>query len=148
MRVVDHMNPNPARIGEHDSMREAVQAFAASQAADLMVVGEGGRFVGILSEGDLIRAALPQLEDLVEEMQTTPGLPKIFDIFADKSNELARAGIERLIIREPVVLNPDDHIHRAAATMAARNIRRLPVVREGQLLGTLSRADVCMAIIR
>lgn len=148
MRVVDHMNPNPARIGDRESLREAVRIFAASQAADLMVVGSDGEFVGILSEGDVIRAALPQLDDLIEEMQAGPGLPKIFDIFADKSDELSRSSIDDLIIRNPVTLKPGDHIHRAAATMAARNIRRLPVVQEGRLVGTLSRADVCMAIIR
>jgi len=36
------------------------------------------------------------------------------------------------MIRHPLVLSPDDNLHKAATLMASRNIRRLPVVEGGQ----------------
>ena len=51
------------------------------------------------------------------------------------------------MIRDPIVLDPDDHLARAAVVLVERGIRLLPVVRDGVLLGTISRADVCNAVV-
>jgi predicted transcriptional regulator len=45
------------------------------------------------------------------------------------------------------VLAPEDEVHKAAATMAAKQIRRLPVIENDKLVGTVSRADVCRAVV-
>lgn len=44
-------------------------------------------------------------------------------------------------------MGEDDSIQKAAGIMAKRNIRRLPVVRDGKLVGILSRADLMKAIV-
>jgi CBS domain-containing protein len=55
--------------------------------------------------------------------------------------------IEGYRIKDPIVLAPEDEVHKAAATMAAKQIRRLPVIENDKLVGTVSRADVCRAVV-
>lgn len=148
VRVGEHMNMNPTRICLGVSMREAVEIFTNSEASDLVVVDTDGKFVGTLSEGDLIRTTLPNLQELIEEMEQHAGMPRVFRLLEEKGQDLARRSIDSIVIRDAVAMHPDDHIHKAASTMVSRNIRRLPVVKDGELVGTISRADVCRALIR
>jgi predicted transcriptional regulator len=46
-----------------------------------------------------------------------------------------------------VVTIPDDHLLGVADVMISQHIRRLPVVVEGGAVGTVSRADLCRALL-
>jgi CBS domain-containing protein len=100
--------------------------------------------VGVLSEGDILRAALPDFDEIVEEGGT---LLDAYQVFLRKGRALSEKPIAPLIIREPITLNPDDHVAKAAAVLIGKQIRRLPVVRDGRLLGTVSRANICEAVV-
>jgi GxxExxY protein len=42
---------------------------------------------------------------------------------------------------------PSTHAQKAATTMLSKNIRRLPVLEQGKLIGTISRAMVAWAVL-
>ena len=44
-------------------------------------------------------------------------------------------------------MKPTDEAAQAATVMVEKQIRRLPVVEDGKLVGTVSRADICRAVI-
>jgi CBS domain-containing protein len=71
-----------------------------------------------------------------------------YDVFEEKGRDMADQPIETLVISNPIVLSPQDNMQKAAALMASQNIRRLPVVEQGKLVGTVSRADICRAVFR
>lgn len=145
MLIRDIMSLNATRIGVGSDMQRAAEIVSLTGASDLMVVDEGNHFVGVLSEGDLIRETLPRFDEI---MSTSGSLNEALEIFVDKGKTLARQKIDDLIIRDPVVMRPDDKILKAASIMISKQIRRLPVVDvNGKLLGTVSRADVCRAVL-
>ena len=47
-------------------MFQAAETVALAGSSDLMVIGESGAFVGVLSEGDILRAALPDIDEILE----------------------------------------------------------------------------------
>jgi predicted transcriptional regulator len=51
------------------------------------------------------------------------------------------------VVTEPHVLDPQDHIAKAATVMIDLNIRLLPVIKNGKLVGSISLADVCQAVV-
>jgi len=142
MLIGDIMNVNATRIRVTATMRQAAELVSQSQSSDLMVVDGDNNFVGVLSEGDLIRAVLPKYDELVKG-----GVGNPVDLFVERGHEKAEAPIDPLVIRTPIMLSPADPVLKAASTMVSRQIRRLPVVEKGKLVGTVSRADICRAIL-
>lgn len=55
--------------------------------------------------------------------------------------------IQPLVITQPLVVDPDDHVAKVAALMLEKNIHRLPVVKDGRLVGTVGRTDICQAVV-
>jgi CBS domain-containing protein len=138
------MTARPVRIRHDSSILHAAEVVALSRVSDLMVVDEENNFVGVLSEGDILRTALPDIDEILDEGGT---LDDAYRIFIEKGTQLAELPIAPLVIREPIVLDPDNHVAQAATILIDRNIRLLPVVRDGKLVGAVSRADVCRAIV-
>lgn len=138
------MTHHPARIALDADMQRAAELVALSGASDLMVVDEGNVFVGVLSEGDILRAGMPDPEEILAHGGT---LTDAFELFLRKGANLRGRKVIPFIIRDPIVVRPDDHVGAAATILVDQMIRRLPVVDDGKLVGTVSRADVCRAVV-
>ncbi|MBB5867757.1 CBS domain-containing protein [Allocatelliglobosispora scoriae] len=115
-----------------------------SEVGQLMVLDHEGRFVGSLSEEDLVRAVLPGFDDVTAGGGT---LADAFRIFLERGRVLADRVVDPLVVRDAATVRSTDELARAAIVMIDRGIRRLPVVDDGKLVGTLSRADLCRAVI-
>jgi len=144
LRVKDAMVTRTIRIQHDANMYKAAEVVALSRVSDLMVVGEDDKFIGVLSEGDILRAALPDMDEIVSEGGS---LDTAFGIFLKKGKELSALPILPFVITEPIVLDPQDHVAKAATVMIDLNIRILPVIKDGKLVGSISRADVCQAVV-
>ncbi len=144
MQIKDIMTLNPARIRNTATLDKAAELIAMSRVTDLMVVDDQNNFVGVLSEGDILRAALPDMSQILEEGGS---VETAFDLFLIKGRNLANLPIEPLIIGEPIVVTENDHIAKATVVLIDKQIRLLPVVSDGRLAGTVSRADVCRAVV-
>ncbi|HNB55101.1 MAG TPA: CBS domain-containing protein [Anaerolineales bacterium] len=144
LRVKGVMTSRPARIRAGSNLYHAAEIVALSGASDLMVVDDDGQFVGVLSEGDILRAALPDFDEIEQEGGS---LLDAYQLFLRKGQELSEKPIAPLIIRNPITLHPDDHVAKAAVILINKQIRRLPVVKNGHLLGTISRANICQSVV-
>jgi CBS domain-containing protein len=141
--VEDVMNANPEVIRLGATVREAADRVRAAKCSDLMVVTDDGAFVGVLSEGDLLRRVLPTFAELAGKQ-----LADASSLVAVKARELAEQPIAPLVIRKPLTLGPKDTLVRTASVLIARQIRLLPVVDErGRLVGTIGRSDVGQALL-
>ncbi len=145
MRIKDIMDQKVARIGESTTFQEAAELMALTRVSDLMVVDPDGLFVGVVSEGDLIRHLIP---DYNEVRQAGGSMEDAFRLFLENGQDLARQAIDRLIIRYPITVSPEDELLKVSSIMIEKMIRRLPVVDDkGKFYGTVSRADVAWAIL-
>lgn len=144
MRVKGIMTVRSVRIRLGDSLQRAAEIIALSGVGDLMVIDEDNGFRGVLSVGDVLRAAMPDIEEILEEGGT---MEQAFRLFLRKGSELMYKPIEPLVIANPLTVDPEDHVAKVAALMLEKNIHRLPVVKDGRLVGTVGRADICQAVV-
>ena len=80
-------------------------------------------------------------------MQQGGSLDLAFHLFLRRGSDLSKRSIAPLIIREPTIADPDDHVAKVATVLLERGIGRMPVLQDGRLVGTVSRADICQAIV-
>jgi len=138
------MNPKAARIQIGQPMALAAELLVLTQASDLMVVDDSNRFLGVLAEGDLLHAIMPDFEGL---MEAGASLQRAYGVFTGSGAYYANQTIDRLVIRGSITLSPDDELLKAATVMITKGIRRLPVVEDERLLGSVSRADLCWGVL-
>jgi CBS domain-containing protein len=86
----------------------------------LPVVDEAGQLVGILTDRDIVVRAVAE--------QVDPQSVHVSDVAS----------------RDPVTVNPDDDLEAALSLMGRSQVRRLPVVEDGRLVGMLAQADVAI----
>jgi len=143
--VGEVMNRSPLTIREGASIRDAVVLVVNGLANDLMVVGPEGRFAGLLAEGDILRRALPNREEILAAGGT---VEDGYRTFVRRGSEIAAESIDALVIRKPVLVSPDDHVAKVAAILVERNMRTLAVVDGDRLVGSVSRSEVCGGLVR
>lgn len=107
-------------IRPEQSIREALAVLARHNIGALVVVEEGERPVGIISERDIVREAVRD--------------ERLFD-----------RSVRELMTRDVIVGSPDDGLKAVAHTMTERRVRHLPVVVAGRLVGIVSIGDVVKA---
>ena len=144
MKIREIMNRNITTVRLGTTMREAADILSHTWASELMVLDGNDAFVGVLAEGDMIRAVMPRFEDM---MLSSGTLYESFGMFMESGHEKAQHPIDDIVIRNPIVVSPDNDAVKAAAVMASEKIRRLPVVEDDKLVGTIARADILSAVL-
>jgi CBS-domain-containing membrane protein len=143
LTVADVMCADPVRVHEHTSVAEAARLLQRTACSDLMVVDEAERWLGVVSEGDLLRTCLPSYADLGGRSLVEAG-----DVLLARAARAAGATVAPLVLRNVIRVAPGDALLRAATVMASMQIRRLPVVdAEGILVGSLARADLIAGLV-
>jgi CBS domain-containing protein len=110
-------------VGADASIEEAV-AVLAERGIGAVLVCEGNRLLGVLSERDCIRKVIWQKR-----------------VAAD-----TRVG--EVMVRDLVCVAPTDTIEYCMGLMNDHRIRHLPVIRAGELLGVISIGDAVNATLR
>jgi CBS domain-containing protein len=115
--VREAMTSLPRSIEGSEGVVEAAQRMSNEDVGSLPVV-EGGELVGMVTDRDLV-----------------------LNVVA-KALDPSTVTVSQVATRNPVVASPDEPLDAALQRMAAEQVRRLPVVDDGRLVGILAQADV------
>jgi CBS domain-containing protein len=121
-KIAEVMTDRPRAITPETSVREAARMMEQEDVGALPIVRDGVRLVGIVTDRDItVRAVARGLD---------PEQTSVSDVASE----------------EVYALSPDDDLDHALETMARAQVRRVPiVVRENELVGMISQADVARA---
>lgn len=139
MLVQDIIHPDIGKINEDATLGEAAEVLMQPRNYDIAVLNARNEFVGTLSRGDLIRAIMPDVNELYQDKISYRGLN---EYFMQNANQKVNYPIKPHIIRNPVTLEPSDPLVKAAVIMINYNIGSLPVVENKKVCGQVSRADI------
>jgi CBS domain-containing protein len=122
MQVKDVMTTPAITVREDASLHDVAEVLAMQRVSGLPVVDPDGAIVGVISEADIIRKEAGQLSEArtAGEAMTAPAL----------------------------TIEPWRPVTEAARAMLRKQVNRLPVVSEGELVGIVARADLVQAFVR
>lgn len=133
--VRDLMTDRPRTISAEMPLRQAARELLRSGLGALPVVDEEQRFLGILSERELMRHLLAS-----EVLSDGPSRPSPAGTQANKT-------VRDVMTRQVLCVAPEQPVAEVAALMTNKDVERVPVVSEGRLVGFLTRGDIVRKLI-
>ncbi len=144
MLVRDIMARSVRSVTPETPLVEVVSLMCLYRFSGLPVVDADGTIVGIIAEKDVLARMFPTLEELMESGMATVDM----DEMMGRYKEVVRLKVADAMTPNPITVSPDMHVLRAAAVMAKRKFRRIPVAEGGKLVGMVSLGDVHKAIFQ
>jgi CBS domain-containing protein len=117
MKVSDLMTSQPATVGPDDPCAKAATLMREEDCGAIPVV-KGGKLIGIVTDRDITIRAVAEGRD--------PKTTKVSEVMS----------------ADPVTVTPDTDADEARRVMAEHQVRRLPVVDDGHLLGIVVTAQL------
>jgi CBS domain-containing protein len=117
MHIRDIMTPNPRFVSPGDSIQTAAQIMR-DEDTGVVPVCDNGRTVGIITDRDIVIRAIAEGQ--------------------------ANRTVRDVATNDVIAARPDMSTREAAELMAEHQVRRLPVVDGGRLVGIVSIGDLAV----
>ena len=144
MNVKDIMRKEVITIHQEATLREAVALLSSRGVSGLPVVDSAGNLVGIVTEHDIIKAALPTYEDI---LSTDASLLDV-GLMWSRAYQVRDDPVSSIMTRNVVALEENDTILKAASTIILKKVKILPVVKDAKPVGIVTRIDVVQAVMQ
>jgi CBS domain-containing protein len=144
MKVKDIMTKDVVSVKEGATLKEVNSILVKNDISGLPVVDEGGRVIGVITEDDLIRAILPSYQEITSEemfLQDAENIEK-------NASEASKRRVKDIMSKNPITVDEEMPVMKAGAIMLARKVKRLPVVRDGKLVGVVSRTNITQHMLK
>ena len=110
------------------------------------VVDSNGGLVGIVSEGDLLHRAEIGTARRHRERRRSWWLDHFASDVAREYIKSHGRTVNEIMTRDVVTVTEDTDLGEVAALLEAKRIKRVPVMREGKVVGIISRANIVRAV--
>jgi CBS domain-containing protein len=141
----DLMTRDVAVVHPETSLLEAVKVMAQRRISGLPVVDDAGAIVGMLSEGDLVRWHEGYTEKQARWLDMLAGGFDLAPDFLEGIREQHRK-VKFVMSSGATTVTEETPARDIAHLMYANNIKRVPVVRVGKLVGIVARSDLVRAL--
>lgn len=139
MKVADVMTQAVLAVDADTPLEQAIRLMTTHHISGVPVIGANGKVVGILTEGDLLR----RVESGTEGAKSS-WLARFFLPGREAATYIQTHGrrVSEVMTSELISITEDTELSEAVQLMQRHHVKRLPVLRDGKLVGIVSRADV------
>lgn len=144
MKVSDVMTPKVISVVPSDRIADAIRLMLDNRISGLPVIDAAGRLVGMVTEGDLLRRA---------ETGTTRHRARWLQFLlspgrlADEYVHTHGRRVDEVMTCDVVTAAEATSLDTVVQLMERHGIKRLPVVRDGKVIGIVSRANLLHALV-
>ena len=142
MQAVDIMTTDVISVGPQEEVSAIAQLLLEHHISAVPVVDESHQVMGIVSEGDLMRRV--QKGDGKESSWWL----SLFAGHKDPADYVKTHGrkADEVMTANPMTIEEDTPLDKIARLLEKHRIKRVPVVKEGKLVGIVSRANLLQGL--
>jgi len=133
--VQEVMTENVITVNPAMSLSAAADTLVSKRLRALPVVDEEGHVLGLITDRQIMTHFLPVLDQMG-------------DVASDVGPLIGENEVRDVMERTVMCVNEDQPLVDVIRLMLDKEIERLPVVREGQLVGFLTRGDIIRRLLR
>jgi CBS domain-containing protein len=146
MRAIDVMTTDVITVDPEMTVQAFATLLAERGISGTPVVDADGRLVGIISEGDLLHRAEIGTARRHRVRRRSWWLDHFAsDLARDYVKSHART-VKEIMTRDVVTVTEDTELAEVASLLEAKRVKRVPVMREGKVVGIISRANIVRAV--
>jgi CBS domain-containing protein len=139
LKIKEVMIPDLTSVSADTPIKEAVKVMSRQRMVGLPVVDNDQNVIGIITESDIAKACLP---GYYKELQNPSFIPD-FDQFSQQAKKIAHFPVKEFMTREVFTVEENTSRTEAANLLFRKQLRIVPVVRAGKLVGILTPSCLC-----
>lgn len=134
-------------VSVHDTLLDALRCMTDKKTGGLPIVDESGSVAGFISDGDIVRF---MLDSDVEGATFASMYPLWHNASAldEQLDRLAKTNVMELANRKVVVIDFADDIRSLFKALSDKRIKKVPVLKDGKMIGTASRSDLLRELVK
>jgi CBS domain-containing protein len=146
MRATDVMTPTVITVDPDTTVQGLAALLSERGISGAPVVDATGRMIGIVSEGDLLHRAELGTEGRAERRHSW-----WLDHFASgQARDYVKSHgrtVKDIMSRDVVTVTEETDLAEIATLLETNRIKRLPVVRDGKIVGIVTRSNLVRALV-
>ena len=135
------MTTDVVTVSKEDTVKEVAKILTEEGISGVPVV-EDGELVGIVSEGDLVahdkKLHFPNYVYFLDSVFYLES----FEKFEKDLKKVAAVKIKDIMTEDVVTASLDTSVEDIATIITDEHINRLPIIKDGEMVGIVSRADI------
>ncbi len=144
MKANEFMTKNVITCNESQTVSDAAKIMSENGFSVMPIVNNSGDLIGIVTESDFVGKdvdiphALVSLKRVLGENHYHGDIEKIYS--RAKNRQLSE-----VMSKPPITVDPESTLNAVVERMAAKNLKRIPVVENGKIVGIITRKDLIKA---
>lgn len=130
------------KVKENDTVRAVIEKFIDYRISGLPVVNDRNQIVAYVSDGDIMRFIGKHEDWVVDSFFYAFVIKGDDEEFEERKRRILNLNVLEIAKKKVAKVAWDEDIENIAAILGKKQIKKLPVERNGVLVGIISRGDV------
>jgi CBS domain-containing protein len=130
------------KVKASDTVRSVIEKFIEYRISGLPIVNDSNEIVGFLSDGDILRYIGKHEDRIVDSFYYAFVIKGDNENFEEREQRLLNLNVLEVAKKKVYKVSWNEEMENIAAILGKKQIKKVPVERNGILVGIISRGDV------
>lgn len=142
MLAHEFMITDVCKVAENDTIRSVIEKMIQHRINGLPVVNHKNEVVGFVTDGDIMRYIGKHKDQMLNSVFFIYSIQGDNENFEERLQHILKLPVMELARPKVHTVSWDEEMENIAAILGEKHYKKLPVVRNGVLVGIISRGDV------
>jgi CBS domain-containing protein len=130
------------KVKENDTVRAVIEKFIEYRISGLPVVNDRNEIIGYVSDGDILRYIGKHEDRIVDSFYYAFVIKGDNENFEEREQRLLNLNVMEIAKKKVYKVAWNEEVENIAAILGQKQIKKVPVEKNGVLAGIISRGDV------